>query len=391
MGCASVLILLILYLGQAGRHDEANGSSSSSNNNRMSSSSNNEGQHVQQHVPKGSNITLKPERITLNGRQVLYQFPPNSQASCTAETTTLDSRTIPDRLRGALFLYHGCTRTAMSFFYSPQGRDMMRTALSAGLAVVAYEKAGSCWSSSADLDVSLEAGREWIERYLVPHCGNDIAGKVPIYGFGASSGGSFVAEVAEATRQQRPGTKDGFAFAAINVQIMTPRVAVQTPTVFTVMSRDEFTLQGVEQMVSDLETGNVPTLVLKTQPTPVTVEYLLERFRDDEHFSKEIAKGIIDDLKEMKAIADDGTLMKNPRSIDLNPLFARYPKPSGGAFGVSIELWDMMTPAEREDASQLWLVEELNVAYDQHEITHEKFGDAIEFFSSQSKGGGVVK
>ena len=268
----------------------------------------------------------------------------------------------------------------------------MQTALSAGLAVVAFEKEGSCWSSSNDLDVSIDIGTEWIDKYLAERCGEDFAkiNKMPIFGFGASSGGSFVAEVAGATAKQQQEeegtTKEGFQLAAINVQIMTPHVAIHTPTVFKVMSRDEFTLQGVEDMVSELKRGDIPTLLIKTQPKRMTAEYLLDRFQIDKQFTKEIAKGIVGDLQQMGAIAEDGELIQNPRSIDLDPLFVKYPKAAGGAFGVSSELWEMMTPSERDDASQLWLVEELNVAYDQHEITYEKFGDVIGFFFSQSQG-----
>ena len=371
-GVASVLILLIFYLGQ--------GRDGNNNNHHVGSSIEAQAQHTigPNNTVQNSIVSLRPNRITLGGRQVLYQFPPNSKSSC------------DDHLKGVLFLYHGCTRTAMSFFYSPQGRDMMRTALLAGLAVVAFEKEGSCWSSSVDLDVSINIGKEWMDKYLVDHCGEDCASvnnsKMPIFGFGASSGGSFVAEVAEATKKQKKEVGNmGFQFAAINVQIMTPHVAIQTPTAFTVMNRDEFTMQGVEHTVRELKRANVPTLLLKTQPKKITVEYLLDRFQDDETFTKDIAEGVVNDLQQMGAIAKDGELMQNPRSIDLDPLIAKYPKPTAGegAYGVSSELWEMMTPSEREDASQLWLVEELNVAFDQHEITNEKFGDVIEFFFSQ--------
>ena len=118
LGLASVLILLIFYLGQ--------GRDGNSNNHHVGSSIEAQAHHTigPNNTLQNNIVSLKPKRITLGGRQVLYQFPPNSKSSCS-----------DDHLRGVLFLYHGCTRTAMSFFYSPQGRGMMRTALSAGLAV----------------------------------------------------------------------------------------------------------------------------------------------------------------------------------------------------------------------------------------------------------------
>lgn len=405
LGAASVLLLILLAVlyaaAQGGRHhaDGNSGGSSSSAievqaqqglseqpkpargafRTEVSRPSDGQTAGVDPLAAVPTDIRLQPGRITLGGRQVLYQFPPNSQSSC--------SDSPAGGLRGVLFLYHGCTRTAMSFFYSPQGRDMMRTALTAGLAVVAFEKEGSCWSPSDDLQVTLDIGTEWIGKYLVSHCGGgNAADGVPTFGFGASSGGSFVAEVAQATTEKPEGSSIGFQLAAINVQIMTPRANIQTPTVFTVMSRDQFTMEGVEHIVRELKAENVPTLLLKTQPKLLTWEYLMNRFQYDPNFTKEIAEGIVGDLRQMGAIAEDGELIQNPRSLDLGPLLAKYQNPTGGAFGVSSELLEMMTPSERDDASELWLVEELNVAHDQHEITHEKFGDVVDFFLLHSRG-----
>ncbi len=299
-------------------------------------------------------ISLQPERITLSGRHVFYEFPPGS---CSG-------------MKGILFLYHGCTRTALSFFYSPQGRDMMRTSLSAGLAVVAFEKQGSCWLTSLDLDVTVTAGNQWIEQYLVPHCGDDAGTRLPFFGFGASSGGSFVAEVASKS--------SGFKFASINVQIMIPHADISIPTVFTVMSRDGHTLHGVEQVSTELKAKGIPALTIKTHPKRVTFEYLMGRFKDDESFTEDIAQGIVSDLQKMGAIAEDGSLELDPRSLDIGSIFS-YKSPNG-AFGVSPVLWEMLSPSEKEDASTLWLVEELNVCYDQHEITASQFENVVGFF-----------
>ena len=49
-------------------------------------------------------------------------------------------------------------------------------------------------------------------------------------------------------------------------------------------------------------------------------------------------------------------------------------------FGVSKKLMQRLTKEELEDANSIWLIEELNVAWDQHEITAEHFEDVITFF-----------
>ena len=50
-------------------------------------------------------------------------------------------------------------------------------------------------------------------------------------------------------------------------------------------------------------------------------------------------------------------------------------------FGVSERLMRSLKKAELEDADSIWLIEELNVAWDEHEITAEGFEDVLAFFS----------
>uniref|UniRef100_A0A7S0AV82 Uncharacterized protein n=1 Tax=Minutocellus polymorphus TaxID=265543 RepID=A0A7S0AV82_9STRA len=138
-------------------------------------------------------------------------------------------------------------------------------------------------------------------------------------------------------------------------------------------------MRGVEQVSAELKTKNIPTLTIKTQPKRVTFEYLMGRFKGDDNFTKDIANSIVSDLQKIGAIAEDGEMVQNSRSIDLDPFFGRY-KSTDGAFGVSPELFLSLSPSEREDAKKLWLVEELNVCYDQHEITFSQFDNVVGFF-----------
>jgi len=324
-------------------------------------------------------------------------------------------------------------------FYAPQGRDLVKMALASGLAVVAterdYKKIGGCWSTQDDLETALQVGTTWMEMLVdptdlalgqhayeqfggSPGCGGVDGRGVPVFGFGASSGGWFVADLADTAALRNyagDGEKDGddgdgdgdsddedgasFQFAAVNVQIMAPHNAetLRTPTILTVMSRDDATKRKVDAAASELKRNNVPAVVLETEPQRITAAFLRGRFADDADFTDEVAGDLVADLREAGALDAGGNLVVDSREINLDPLLAKYNgikrakssdnrggMPPSGAFGVSAELWNLLSDEEREDASRLWLVEELNAAYDRHEITHERFGEVLDFFFKHS-------
>ena len=84
-------------------------------------------------------------------------------------------------------------------------------------------------------------------------------------------------------------------------------------------------------------------------------------------FSKDAVTSIWQkyDLLSRKETANDS---KHMDASDVHP------------FGVSKRLMRSLKKAELEDANSLWLIEELNVAWDEHEITAEGFEDVLSFF-----------
>ena len=154
-------------------------------------------------VPSATQI-LKPERRFIpvssaegeSQREIIFQYPIGVKS---------DRGGCSNALKGVLYLYHGCSRRAASFFYSPQGRDMMMMALNAGLAVVAFTKENDvgCWSPRRDMEAMLGTSKAFVEHHLIPYCGganrSTAGGNIPFFGFGASSGGSFVAQIATET------------------------------------------------------------------------------------------------------------------------------------------------------------------------------------------------
>ena len=212
----------------------------------------------------------------------------------------------PAQIRGAVLLFHGCGRRAMSFFYSPEGRAIVESILRANMLVAAFTKradADGCWLQRGEdelRDVE-DAAQAWIARLKVipgweertrelrkgkeeltvverraaggnPGAKSSISKDgsadsnkdrdiLPVFAFGASSGGHFVARLASRENRLR--------LQAINVQVAAP-VSTRlpdwhVPTFFSVMSRDWTTKERVRAISAGLKAKGVATRVLETE------------------------------------------------------------------------------------------------------------------------------
>jgi len=158
--------------------------------------------------------------------------------------------------KGVLYLFHGCGRFAASFFYSPQGRKIVQMAYNAGVEVVTFEKheEHGCWDWEKDGKAILKVGRKFMTSRLVGNCGIDSSGNniyPPIWAFGASSGGQFIAKLAS-EMERNTERYSPFLFAGLNIQIMAPNEKIDwnLPTIFTVMEGDPSTKERVQQRIS---------------------------------------------------------------------------------------------------------------------------------------------
>ena len=297
--------------------------------------------------------------------------------------------------RGILFLFHGCGRHAASFYYSPQGRRIISMANEAGMITVAVEKDDEmgCWNSAKDFDVVHSIAKKFLKS-RVKSCVNEDGTHVypPIFGFGASSGGTFVEELASQMSTMRDKF-DPFVFDAINIQIMgpTPGRRWDVPTVFTLMAGDPRTIAAVEEIIPVLQNDSqAPFKVLTTTGKKnIPNLYFAFVFEDDAQMTPELSSEIFRDLVGYGILDQNGALKENPRNrkndIDIiwqKHLNDRLEKNGNDVtpFGVSKKLMQRLKKEELEDANSIWLIEELNVAWDEHEITAEHFEEVITFF-----------
>eukprot|EP00956_Cyclotella_meneghiniana_P017328 scaffold28121_cov75-Cyclotella_meneghiniana.AAC.3 len=341
------------------------------------------------------------QRETLNvwpqiHRQVLVRQP-----EITLQIRGVDVEAMMKCPRGVLFLFHGCGRYAASFYYSPQGRRIISTANEAGLITVAVEKNEelACWDSQNDFDVVKSIATKFLKS-RVKSCVNEQGEYYypPIFGFGASSGGTFVGELASQMSTMRESFEP-FVFDAVNIQIMapTPGRRWDIPTVFTLMDGDERTKLAAEQSIPTLQTssqkGSAFQILMTSGRKKITNLHFAYAFQDDNQMNPELSNAIYRDLVGYGILDDTGALTGNPRNRkeDIDIIWQKYLNDrleegsNSGTndvtpFGVSKKLMQRLKKEELEDAHSIWLIEELNMAWDEHEITAEHFDEVITFF-----------
>ena len=310
--------------------------------------------------------------------------------------------------RGMLVLFHGCGRYAASFFYSPQGRKIVNAAYDAGLSVLTFKKTNElrCWDWSSDGDAVLKIGRKFMVSQLKDSCGKDANGVSiypPVWAFGASSGGYFIAALA-AKMKEDPDAHRPFLFSAINIQIMAPPAGLiwDIPTLFTVMDGDPVTKMRVQELVDGKVGGGGGPVKMVTTSGKKGIHplHFYDLYRDDKRMSEEISRAIYLDLVDAKIIdaSNDDRLTADPRGMGeaVTSVWKKYvtaertltkDEELAPPLGISYPLVRPLKAEELLDADGIWLIEELNVAWDVHEITSEGFEGVLDFFYEFGKGG----
>eukprot|EP00571_Detonula_confervacea_P001810 CAMPEP_0172314556 /NCGR_PEP_ID=MMETSP1058-20130122/22828_1 /TAXON_ID=83371 /ORGANISM="Detonula confervacea, Strain CCMP 353" /LENGTH=521 /DNA_ID=CAMNT_0013028451 /DNA_START=160 /DNA_END=1725 /DNA_ORIENTATION=- len=361
-------------------------------------------------IGQGGKVTIK-SGIThpVLRRKTLHSFPGVKREILWVpleHTLSIDSKTAVKASmkcpRGVLFLFHGCNRYAASFFYSPQGRKLVSLAYKAGVEIVAFEKKDEkgCWDWEEDGEPVLKVGRKFMNSRLLGACGTNTNGDEsypPIWAFGASSGGTFVATLA-AKMQEEPAKYAPFLFSAINVQIMSPPEDLDwnIPSIFTVMDGDEITKTRVQERVSKKSQGGPFKMIVTSGKKGIHPDHFRQLYHDDKQMSGKVSTSIYQDLFDLGLVdpSNNNQLVGDPRGqladvvasiwkkYDLVVREETAPADSEDIlpYGVSQQLMRPLRVDELRDTNSIWFLEELNVAWDQHEITAEGFEEVLAFF-----------
>ena len=272
---------------------------------------------------------------------------------------------------GALLVLHGCHHSAKDWFANntkcetcrgvAQEMSVTRTALNRGFVVIAVSAYGTCWSKDID------APR--MEQVLNTFFNDTALSNLPLYAFGASSGGSFVGMLPQMKLPVQP--------SGLIIQIApgptlenTPRadLSMYPPTVFSYMPKDERTSELIARSIADFKRTGVQVKESKLHEHVVSDTFFYEESFGK--ITKEESVGLTNTLNSFNLLDADGKLTNDPRAFDddhVEVLKKHAP------------VWDSML-ADQSDVREL-----LNVAYATHELSAQEFGQNLKWLMVHSQ------
>ena len=265
---------------------------------------------------------------------------------------------------GILFMAHGCSHSMTDWFAkSPSCEDciglpeeiaIVDIALKANLVVVAISsqnRFSKCWSIDKDGPRVLLVLQEF---------SNTRYPNVPVYAFGASSGGSFVSQLPKYNRdlqQNSPVEINGYISQIAAHMAPTPDLDC---AVYITMNLDSHTDKKAKSIVAD-KTHNVQTKHIRVPPIPMSGTYFSDRIIE---ITESESKLIIQALQKAGMVSKpEGRWTDNPRSVNWQTLVRPF------------------VPLDKDSlvADQSPISEVVNVAYGQHEMTRDGFEEALQF------------
>ena len=135
---------------------------------------------------------------------------------------------------------------------------------------------------------------------------------VPLYTFGASSGGRFVGYF----HQQAKSSKINIAGTIIQISsLYVPKqkmVKDSSPIVFIHMPKDEMLADLIKEKVTLLKQDKIPTMEFQAKPKPLHEKF----FMYADVLASDESKRFFDALKANNYLDKDGLLISDPRSSD---------------------------------------------------------------------------
>jgi hypothetical protein len=351
---------------------------------------------------RSKKIVLDPHELVLSNTLVHYQLPPLTSKEHHQEQHQLD-------IAGVVFLFHGCYRDGIDWFQLPEEQAIVQFLLTHSHAVVAFsspKRTGSrCWSNTfpAQENVDVEqVTRAWHQMQNDPEILGSLfyqeenPKNVPLYGIGASSGGTFVTILHQTIGFHgmevmiSPGHPEAIQWMAIRGGSSGPdakseRMARPVPRVALVyMPKDtQFAGEGPIQWTMHTLTETRPTADATTststtnnsnqsiqvkafacEPKAITAQWLSDRI---EHLSLVQAAQIMNLISSSPLNLIDresGLLQVNPR-----------------------EYWSQIEQAMSEsiqpsldDVTVAGIQESLNLADGIHELTSDYVADVYSFW-----------
>jgi len=267
-------------------------------------------------------------------------------------------------VRAVVVLLHGCAHQATDWWPRehcghclglPEEVTIVRTVLRrgfAGMAVTSADRMSGCWTKYDIPRVEAAVAHMYREEGL--------SEDVPLYAFGASSGGAFVGHIAKSAalrgklRCRIPQIMAVPGASSFSAQLPNGEQATwpAPPTLFIHMPRDGRTAGRVTQALRELWDGGIVAAELHCDPQPITADFFSSRM---DNVSAAQSRAMADALRQRGILNESGYLVEDPRAgNDWRAVLAET--------GVPQALEDTLEP----DGSRL--SEEFNLAAAKHEM-----------------------
>mmetsp|Transcript_20179 Transcript_20179/g.50213 ORF Transcript_20179/g.50213 Transcript_20179/m.50213 type:complete len:402 (-) Transcript_20179:143-1348(-) len=329
---------------------------------------------------------IRVHRETIDGRDVLWASPRDNDRG---------------NIKGLLFLAHGCGHSNRDWFSKgtecedcvglPEEKAIVETALDLGLVAIATSSSNwntKCWSGFDVTPVALVLNELWhrfsqeegIPTNLIRRSLRDLSQqqeRLPLYAFGASSGGAFVSSLASPLRSRFGIKLDGFV-SQIAAHLPTFEEEEKDPhnlcKVYVTMNKDTKTdhaaVARVEKCLKEFGNGDrckhIRLAHLEIKPS-----YFADRIQD---------VSLTESYEITKVLTQGGFLKPEDRELleDPRTTHERWSNALRKASSKSTSALDF-TKNDALVADKSPIFEELNVAWGYHEMAREGVKDALEF------------
>lgn len=221
---------------------------------------------------------------------------------------------------------------------------------------------GLCWRSIDGPRVAQ------VLQYLVTHEFHNNRDDLPIFAFGASSGGNFVSSILPFALKEVQLNLAGY-ISQIMAPAPTSLFADEIPAVYITMNGDPRTEERAKKVVNDLQQKKIAARQIRIGPIPLQDNFFARRIDTiDEATSRALVKALLD-----ANLVDQTTrlLLDNPRTADWRTVLRQVVT----HYGIKDNLVADQSP----------ISEVLNVAYNQHEMTRDGVPDALDFLLLQAQ------
>ena len=343
--------------------------------------------------------------------------------------------------KGIVFLAHGCHHAAVDFFPAsdrcvrcaglPEEARVAAKALTRGYVVAAVSSEKACWNTQGDARRVASA----LDR--VRRRNPDLPRGAPVFAFGASSGGAFVAalpffadvdgvvaqiagvgfprdprsntaffatpaELGDALREARGGadakatpggngdvargeaTSATSSATSSEAEARRDREVAYPPVVFSHMSRDALVGALVDESRAFLDAAGVPTRVTELAPQPVDANFFHRRVvrAADAEGDGEKGPGATEPAIRVADSAAMAAALREGGLLDSEGYLKRDPRASEWRDALrrkgAAPRFDALVPDQSATA------EALNVAFAAHELSSDKFDEDVRWLEERA-------